>query len=117
MDWRKLVLAFFYSKIRGFAQQFIGTLFGLPVDLIFLAIGWWKSKEWWGETLAISSATLLGYESGEALFGGIFRPQTAPTTTPAPAPTLTPSAVTPPVVTPPPRRKPPVDSKYPQVLR
>ena len=55
-----MALGYFYGTIRTMVNSFIGGMFGLPVDIVLLGIGVWKSKEWWGETLAISAATALG---------------------------------------------------------
>jgi len=123
MDWRKLILAYFYSMIRSTVSQVLGGMFtGIPVDLVMIAIGWYKSKEWWGETLAISGATMLGATSGLSL-GGLFGGGQAQATglaltPPTPQPQQTPKPPTgggaPPTT---PKIPTPVLMKYTNVLR
>lgn len=67
VDIKKLALAYFYGTIRDYVKQFIGGLFGMPIDLVMILIGWWKQNTWWGETLIISGATALGLSQPLAL--------------------------------------------------
>ena len=73
MDWKELAVVFFYNQIRGFAESFIGSFMGLPVDIVLAIIGWWKKNTWWGRGLLYGAVAMLGSSGGLGL-GGFFQP-------------------------------------------
>jgi len=70
MDWKVLIIVFFYSQIRAFAQKVAGNL-AIPVDYILLAIGWWKKETWWGQGLLYGAVAQIGSQMGSTIISGL----------------------------------------------
>ena len=70
MDWKVLLVVFFYNQIRSFVQRLLGSL-AIPVDYILLAIGWWKRETWWGQGLVFGAIAQIGSQMGSAIISGL----------------------------------------------
>jgi hypothetical protein len=70
MDWKVLLVVFFYNQIKAFAQRMLGSL-AIPVDYILLAIGWWKKETWWGQGLLYGAVASIGSTMGSAIVSGL----------------------------------------------
>jgi len=69
LDWKELVIVFFYPQIRRIVETFLGGfgVLAIPVDYILLAIGYWKRKEWWGRGLLYGAVASLGSTMGATI--------------------------------------------------
>jgi len=77
MDFKVLLVVFFYNHIKGFASRLLGGL-GLPIDYILLAIGWWKKDTWWGQGLLYGAVASIGATTGGMIFAGLLPATTQP---------------------------------------
>ena len=80
MDWKKLLVIFFYNTIKGFVMKFAkGILVGLAIseDILMAIIGYLIMKykrewAWFGEAVIYGAVASLGATGGISLgiFGG-----------------------------------------------
>jgi hypothetical protein len=70
MDWKVLLVVFFYNQIKVFVQRMVGGL-AIPVDYILLAVGWWKKDTWWGQGLLYGAVASIGSTMGSAIVSGL----------------------------------------------
>ena len=76
MDFKTLLVVFFYNTIKGFVLKVLPAL-GIPEDVMMLLIGYLLSKytkyAWIGEGIMYGAAAALGASGGislGSLFGG-----------------------------------------------
>jgi len=76
MDVKALAIVFFYDTIRGMVQRYVGS-FGIPVDFVLLAVGYYKRNTWWGEGLMYGAVASIGATMGFSILGGLAGSKTA----------------------------------------
>ena len=81
MDWKKLIVMFFYGTIKGIVMKFLkGVLAGISIsdDILMAIIGWLlmskTSYKWLGEGILYGAVVSLGLSGGISL-GGIIQQQ------------------------------------------
>lgn len=74
MDEKTLsyIVTFFYGNIKGIVEGMIGSVMGLPVDVVLAIIGWYLAKntryKWLGEGLLYGAVAELGATYGLGIF-------------------------------------------------
>jgi len=80
MEWKPLIVAFFYNEIKKTVESILGNFVGMiPSDLLMALIGWYlkekTSYKWLGEGILYGAIASLGATTGFGL-ANLFRTQT-----------------------------------------